>query len=225
MGRTKKQPAESAPKAKVKAKAKASSAQISPLLDAENNAMLASSGTLVENQFPNNFVDWLHQVWLSFINKADCGSGRDFYLNDLFNLLTATSPRKQVQPRDDPLLPWCPQGPDGEHLARHSRWGCFASGDGSKPSYFAANCGCGWFSCRIELNRNLIGSCFFNDETFPSTVIQWEIVQAPFDVAAFKSALLDDGGESHPQRSYCCSQSLFKCDLLFNPDPSVTRLV
>lgn len=80
MGRTKKQPAESAPKAKIKAKAKASSAQISPLLDAENNAMLASSGTLVENQFPNNFVDWLNQVWLSFINKADCGSGRDFYL-------------------------------------------------------------------------------------------------------------------------------------------------
>lgn len=70
-----------------------------------------------------------------------------------------------------------------------------------------------------------LGVVFFNDETFPSTVIQWEIVQAPFDVAAFKSALLDDGGESHPQRSYCCSQSLFKCDLLFNPDPSATRLV
>ena len=37
-------------------------------------------------------------------------------------------------------------------------------------------------------------------------------------------AALFPGGVANPSSSYVCSQSIFKCDLLFNADPSVTIL-
>ena len=45
--------------------------------------------------------------------------------------------------------------------------------------------------------------------------------EAVFDVNALKDALFP-GGSADPSASYVCSQSLFKCDLLFNADPSAT---
>ena len=45
--------------------------------------------------------------------------------------------------------------------------------------------------------------------------------EAVFDVNALKDALFP-GGTADPSASYVCSQSIFKCDLLFNADPSAT---
>lgn len=45
-------------------------------------------------------------------------------------------------------------------------------------------------------------------------------VQAPFDAQSMKAALLTDG-KPNPDGSYICSQNFFRCDVMFNADPSV----
>lgn len=44
------------------------------------------------------------------------------------------------------------------------------------------------------------------------------IAQARFESGAARAALMDANNE---KPSYQCSQNLFKCDVLFNPDPAV----
>ena len=50
------------------------------------------------------------------------------------------------------------------------------------------------------------------------------LAKATFDVAALKAALFPNGVPD-PNASYVCSQNVFKCDLLFNPDPTAQYLV
>lgn len=56
--------------------------------------------------------------------------------------------------------------------------------------------------------------------TAQSTVNHCYLSKAPFELGALKAALFPNG-TADASATYKCSQSLFKCDLLFNPDPTV----
>ena len=123
--------------------------------------------------------------------------------------------RCPVQPRAGYLSPPGVQGFDWRFVARNTWWRALAVGVWGNSGFLVLK------SNEIQKQwrlLNLVSS--MNSQVRKSSLIYWTAnwVEAVFDAAAMKSALAESG-------RYQCSQSLFKCDLLFNPDPSVNNSV